>query len=191
LCCVRWLLALPLCRHTHTQSNERMPGAWRLACSPYVCTMFHPFFFFCSTIHWRDPDFYFIFNLFSPKIKGFQTTLNTKKKSNHENVLQKFLKILKCPALIDVTLIFSDLTNRFINLNLCFRQVFRARTPLEAIDLVSRLLEYTPSARISPLEACAHTFFEELRDPHTRLPNGRELPVLFNFTEHGNSIKKT
>ena len=58
---------------------------------------------------------------------------------------------------------------------------------MEAIDLVSRLLEYTPSARISPLEACAHTFFEELRDPHTRLPNGRELPVLFNFTEHGNN----
>lgn len=65
-----------------------------------------------------------------------------------------------------------------------WQKVFRARTPLEAIDLVSRLLEYTPSARISPLEACAHTFFEELRDPHTRLPNGRELPVLFNFTEH-------
>jgi len=65
-----------------------------------------------------------------------------------------------------------------------WQKVFRARTPLEAIDLVSRLLEYTPSARISPLEACAHTFFEELRDPHTRLPNGRELPVLFNFTDH-------
>ena len=86
---------------------------------------------------------------------------------------------------------FNNLINRFINCNLCLHQVFRARTPLEAIDLVSRLLEYTPSARISPLEACAHTFFEELRDPHTRLPNGRELPVLFNFTEHGNSIKKT
>ena len=65
-------------------------------------------------------------------------------------------------------------------------QVFRARTPLEAIDLVSRLLEYTPSARISPLTACAHPFFDELRDPHTRLPSGRELPPLFNFTEHGN-----
>ena len=64
-------------------------------------------------------------------------------------------------------------------------QVFRARTPLEAIDLVSRLLEYTPSARISPLEACAHPFFDELRDPHTRLPNGRELPPLFNYTDHG------
>lgn len=61
-------------------------------------------------------------------------------------------------------------------------KVFRPRTPPEAIQLVSRLLEYTPSARISPLEACAHTFFDELRDPSTRLPNGRELPPLLNFT---------
>jgi glycogen synthase kinase 3 beta len=64
-------------------------------------------------------------------------------------------------------------------------QVFRPRTPPEAIQLVSRLLEYTPSGRINPLEACAHAFFHELRDPSTRLPNGRELPPLFNFTSHG------
>ncbi|XP_054260985.1 glycogen synthase kinase-3 beta-like isoform X4 [Macrosteles quadrilineatus] len=62
-------------------------------------------------------------------------------------------------------------------------RVFRARTPAEAIDLVSRLLEYTPSSRISPLQACAHNFFDELREPNTRLPNGRPLPPLFNFTE--------
>lgn len=55
-------------------------------------------------------------------------------------------------------------------------KVFRPRTPPEAIQVVSRLLEYIPSARISPLEACAHAFFDELRDPNTRLPNGRELP---------------
>ncbi|XP_076438546.1 glycogen synthase kinase-3 beta-like [Babylonia areolata] len=61
-------------------------------------------------------------------------------------------------------------------------KVFRPRTPPEAIQLVSRLLEYTPSARIQPMEACAHAFFDELRDPATRLPNGRELPPLFNFT---------
>ena len=62
-------------------------------------------------------------------------------------------------------------------------QVFRARTSPEAIDLVSRLLEYTPSARISPLQACAHSFFDELREAGTKLPNGRDLPQLFNFTE--------
>ncbi|XP_060073136.1 glycogen synthase kinase-3 beta-like isoform X1 [Ylistrum balloti] len=61
--------------------------------------------------------------------------------------------------------------------------VFRPRTPAEAIQLVSRLLEYTPGSRISPLEACAHTFFDELRKSSTRLPSGKELPPLFNFTQ--------
>lgn len=64
-------------------------------------------------------------------------------------------------------------------------QVFRARTPPEAISLVSRLLEYTPSARITPLQACAHPFFAELRESNQRLASGRELPPLFNFTENG------
>lgn len=61
-------------------------------------------------------------------------------------------------------------------------KVFRPRTPPEAIQLVSRLLEYIPSVRTGPLEACAHAFFDELRDPSTRLPSGRELPLLFNFS---------
>uniref|UniRef100_A0A0K2UGT8 Protein kinase shaggylike [Nasonia vitripennis] n=1 Tax=Lepeophtheirus salmonis TaxID=72036 RepID=A0A0K2UGT8_LEPSM len=62
-----------------------------------------------------------------------------------------------------------------------WQKVFRARTSPEAIDLVSRLLEYTPSARILSLQACAHTFFDELREPGTKLSNGRDLPPLFNF----------
>uniref|UniRef100_A0A672RTE6 Glycogen synthase kinase-3 beta n=1 Tax=Sinocyclocheilus grahami TaxID=75366 RepID=A0A672RTE6_SINGR len=61
-------------------------------------------------------------------------------------------------------------------------KVFRPRTPPEAIALCSRLLEYTPTARLTPLEACAHSFFDELRDPNVKLPNGREKPSLFNFT---------
>lgn len=65
-----------------------------------------------------------------------------------------------------------------------FLQVFRARTPPEAMDLVARLLEYTPSLRMTPLQACAHSFFDELRQQSTLLPNGRHLPPLFNFTEH-------
>ncbi|KAK2170088.1 hypothetical protein LSH36_4g02014 [Paralvinella palmiformis] len=68
-------------------------------------------------------------------------------------------------------------------------KVFRPRTPPEAIDLVGKLLEYTPSLRTSPLEACAHLFFNELREESTRLPNGRELPPLFNFTAQELAIK--
>ncbi|XP_051948824.1 glycogen synthase kinase-3 beta-like isoform X2 [Xyrauchen texanus] len=61
-------------------------------------------------------------------------------------------------------------------------KVFKPRTPPEAVALCSRLLEYTPVTRLSPLQACAHAFFDELRQPGTRLPTGRELPPLFNFT---------
>lgn len=38
---------------------------------------------------------------------------------------------------------------------------------------------------IMQLEALVHPFFDELRDPNTRLPNGRFLPPLFNFKAHG------
>lgn len=66
--------------------------------------------------------------------------------------------------------------------------MFKPRTPPEAIALCSRLLEYTPVTRLSPLEACAHAFFDELRQPNTRLPSGRELPPLFNFSPVGQHV---
>ncbi|CAM5176730.1 unnamed protein product [Eretmochelys imbricata] len=61
-------------------------------------------------------------------------------------------------------------------------KVFKPRTPVEAISLCSRLLEYTPATRLSPLEACTNAFFNELREPTARLPSGRDLPPLFNFS---------
>ena len=71
-----------------------------------------------------------------------------------------------------------------------WHKVFRNRTPPMAIDLVCRLLDYTPVTRLTPLEACAHAFFDELRDPDTRLPNG-PLPLLFNFSQQGSSIRSS
>ena len=61
--------------------------------------------------------------------------------------------------------------------------MFRHRTPREAIDFVARLLGYDPSKRPRPLEALLDPYFDELRDPETRLPNGAPLPDLFKFTE--------
>jgi len=68
-------------------------------------------------------------------------------------------------------------------------RVFRARTPPEAVELVSRLLDYTPANRLTPMEACAHAFFDELRESTTRLPNGNDLPPLFNFSEEEMAIQ--
>lgn len=70
-----------------------------------------------------------------------------------------------------------------------WQKVFRARTPPDAIALVSRLLEYTPGTRITPIQACAHPFFNELREGNKSLPNGRDFPPLFNFTDQELAIQ--
>ncbi|GJJ12474.1 Glycogen synthase kinase 1 [Clathrus columnatus] len=70
-----------------------------------------------------------------------------------------------------------------------FSKVFRPRTPAEAIDLVSKLLEYTPEARLSAVEAMCHPFFDELRVEGQRMPNGKEFPPLFDFTREELSIR--
>lgn len=81
-----------------------------------------------------------------------------------------------------------------------WNKVFRTQTPTEAIDLISNIIEYTPTSRPSPqqvsiylfaysfllfyllksacFQACLHAFFNELRDPETKLPNGKPLPHL-------------
>ncbi|XP_078166758.1 shaggy-related protein kinase alpha-like isoform X2 [Carex rostrata] len=63
-----------------------------------------------------------------------------------------------------------------------WHKVFHKRTPPEAVDLISRMLQYSPNLRCTALDACAHPLFDELRDPNTRLPNGRTLPPLIDFT---------
>ncbi|VDQ07517.1 unnamed protein product, partial [Trichobilharzia regenti] len=73
----------------------------------------------------------------------------------------------------------------FSFLKIPFIKVFRPRIPSEAIQLVSQLLDYTPSKRLEPLDACLHSFFDELRQEETTLPNDRPLPPLFNLIPYG------
>jgi glycogen synthase kinase 3 beta len=63
--------------------------------------------------------------------------------------------------------------------------VFRPRTASEAIDLVAKLLEYTPGARLSAVEAMIHPFFDELRGEGARMPNGKDFPPLMDFSREG------
>jgi len=75
-----------------------------------------------------------------------------------------------------------------------FNKVFR-KADGNAIDLIARLLEYTPPERQSAIDAMVHPFFDELRDPNTKLPDSRhgsgqlrDLPNLFDFSKHELSI---
>jgi len=77
-----------------------------------------------------------------------------------------------------------------------FNRIFRRQVDADAIDLLRNLLQYTPAARLPAISALAHEFFDELRDPLTRLPDTRglangnlALPPLFNFTKRELSIK--
>ncbi|TFY57115.1 hypothetical protein EVJ58_g7223 [Rhodofomes roseus] len=70
-----------------------------------------------------------------------------------------------------------------------FSKVFRPRTAPESIDLVSKLLEYTPEARLSAVQAMCHPFFDELRVQGARMPNGKDFPPLFDFTREELSVR--
>ncbi|ORY85459.1 glycogen synthase kinase-3 beta [Protomyces lactucae-debilis] len=76
-----------------------------------------------------------------------------------------------------------------------FSRVFRRGTPTDALDLIAKVLDYTPTTRLSAFDAMCHAFFDELRDPATVLPDSRNptaepraLPALFDFTANELSI---
>lgn len=72
---------------------------------------------------------------------------------------------------------------------MAWEKVYRSKTPKDAINFVASLLVYDPVRRPRPLAALVDSYFDELRDPNTRLPNGMPLPNLFNFTQ-GNLLNE-
>ncbi|KAJ6249328.1 glycogen synthase kinase-3 alpha [Anaeramoeba flamelloides] len=105
--------------------------------------------------------------------------------------LVEIIKVLGTPTKKEVTLMNKNYSNFHLPRveRKKLRKVFGKRIPDEGIDLVSKFLKYDPNSRITPLEACAHPFFDELRAPNTKLPNKRELPELFDFdSEELNSV---
>ena len=76
-----------------------------------------------------------------------------------------------------------------VNPNINPRKVFKSRATPEALEMITKLLEYTPTSRFTAVEAMTHVFFDELRLPETKLANGNDLPPLFNFTALELSIR--
>ncbi|CAE7261638.1 GSK4 [Symbiodinium microadriaticum] len=62
--------------------------------------------------------------------------------------------------------------------------IFRKTVAPEFITVLAEFLQYDPEARIKPLEACAHSCFDSLREEQARCPDGQPLPPdLFNLTQ--------
>uniref|UniRef100_A0A1I8IDN9 Protein kinase domain-containing protein n=1 Tax=Macrostomum lignano TaxID=282301 RepID=A0A1I8IDN9_9PLAT len=105
--------------------------------------------------------------------------------------LVEIIKVLGTPTREQISEMNPDYTEfKFPQIpGVPWQKVFRPRTPSEAINLITRLLIYRPQQRVSPLEACSHQFFDELRAESTRLSSGQPLPLLFNFSQAELSIK--
>ena len=70
-----------------------------------------------------------------------------------------------------------------------FSSIFRSQVPKEAIDLCELLLSYVPTKRFKAIEACGHSFFDELREEASRMPDGSSLPLdLYNLTSEELSL---
>jgi len=60
--------------------------------------------------------------------------------------------------------------------------VIRRPPQKEALELLTKLLRYSPDDRITAMEALCHPYFDELRERTTKLPSGKDLPAsLFEF----------
>jgi len=62
--------------------------------------------------------------------------------------------------------------------------------PKSALDLIKNMLLFRPLERIDPLDALGHDFFASLRTSNAKLPNGRSLPPLFNFSDEEKALIK-
>lgn len=92
--------------------------------------------------------------------------------------LVEIIKVLGTPSRAEIAAMNPNYTDfKFPQIRAHpWSKVFSRRMPPEAVDLVARLLRYAPGERATPLEAMAHPFFDELRDPATTLPSGAPLP---------------
>lgn len=99
--------------------------------------------------------------------------------------LVEIIKVLGTPTREDIKCMNPNYTEfKFPQIKAHpWHKVFQKSLPSEAVDLVCRFLQYSPNMRCTAWGACIHPFFDELRDPNTRLPTGRPLPPLFNFND--------
>jgi len=62
-----------------------------------------------------------------------------------------------------------------------WNKVFKTKVDAQAMDLISKVLVYSPTKRLRPLEALLHPYFNELRSQNCKI-NGIPLPDLFDFS---------
>jgi len=110
--------------------------------------------------------------------------------------LVEIIKVLGAPSRSDILAMNRNYTQfTFPTVKpMPWKDVFNGVTfkgkpmPSAALDLIKNMLVFQPLTRIDPLDALGHEFFASLRTKEARLPNGRSLPPLFNFTDNEKAL---
>jgi glycogen synthase kinase 3 beta len=69
-----------------------------------------------------------------------------------------------------------------------WKKVFKSEVDPLLLDLLSKVLTYSPQKRLHPLEALLHPYFDELRDRNFKV-GGKQVSNLFDFTPEELSLR--
>lgn len=93
----------------------------------------------------------------------------------------KIMQILGTPSKRDIDAMVTDIVVNVPQLKGSGLPKRLAHCDRDLADLLSRVLRYDPAARIRPLEALAHPYFNDLRSQKLTI-NGRVIIDLFDFS---------
>lgn len=82
--------------------------------------------------------------------------------------LMEIIKVLGTPSIHDLNAmnpVYGEFKFPQIK-SYPWTKIFRSRTTPEAVDWLSKVLQYDPMKRPNGLQACMHKFFDDLRSPH-------------------------
>lgn len=159
-------------------AKKLTPGASNVA---YICSRYYraPELIFGSTLYGCDIDTWSAGCVFGELLLGRPLFPG----DSAVNQIVEIIKVLGTPTKEEIVSMNPEYQNaNFPQLKAYpWPQVLPRRTPVGGAELINELLVYTPTSRLHPLKACAHSFFDELRAPGFKLPNGQQPPELFYF----------
>jgi glycogen synthase kinase 3 beta len=157
-------------------------GQGRPALVAYICSRYYraPELIFGATQYTMAVDLWAIGCVLAEMIRGRPLFPG----ENGVDQLVEIVKVLGAPSRRQILAMNPQYFNfSFPAIKPCsWRTVFRKDVRPDLIEVLSAFLQYDPEARLQPLQACAYSCFDELRQPHARV-DGLPLPKdLFNFT---------
>lgn len=163
----------------------------------YICSRYYraPELIFGATDYTTQVDVWSIGCVIAEMILGLPVFPG----ESASDQLVEIIKILGTPSKSQILAMNNEATEfKFPNIKpFPWNKIFKGKQFEDGlIELLGILLVYDPAVRAKPLKALLHSYFDELRDPNTKLPNGKSLPSeLFEFSVDewnvdGETIKK-